>query len=82
MRAHNILVEPRTLIGDWDEIAANHGGELKGHTVEVRVLDDGGPNQPTETWWEFRAEVGRITGQRTIPRGHVFTAEDIYESKD
>ncbi|HTQ08969.1 MAG TPA: hypothetical protein VMI31_02745 [Fimbriimonadaceae bacterium] len=76
-------MDPRTLIGEWEEMASNHGGELKGHTVEVRVLDDAeAKHPPRRSWWEFRDAVSQIVGDRTTPGEHVFTAKDFYESQD
>ncbi len=31
----------QVILGDWDEVWRQHAAELRGHRVEIRVLDDG-----------------------------------------
>ena len=77
-------MEPHIIQGIWDEVAPRHAAHLKGHRVEIRVLDGGAPGQTVDDV-AFRASMIRIA---ELTRGaaqikpEFLRAEDFYESAE
>ena len=76
-------MEPRIIEGDWDDVSVKHAKDLRGHRVEIRVLEAGEKGRSrSESFAAFEARVGKITRGWRIPGGRLYTAEDFYESRD
>jgi hypothetical protein len=77
-------MEQRILRGDWEEVSSRHGDYLKGHEVEIRIVDGiANPDRSADVEWQrFLERVGRLTQGKSLPPGKVFRAEDFYESSD
>lgn len=75
----------RIFEGVWEDVARDHAQALKGHRVEIRVLDGreaGTPQTFEESWSEFESRVAAISRGRRIPGGRMYTAVDFFESRD
>jgi hypothetical protein len=68
--------------GLWEDVSAKHSGELQGHLVEIRVMDEKEPAAPKESLRAFEARIRQLTGGIRLPEGKVYTAEDIYECSE
>ncbi len=68
--------------GIWEDLTQRHSQALRGHRVEIRVLDGASETETTETWAVFEANVAAISRGWRIPGGRMYTAGDFYESRD
>jgi hypothetical protein len=66
--------------GVWDDLAKTHADALKGHRVEIRVLDE--PQSPKTSWKEFETSIRKISAGWRIPGGRFYSAQDFYESNE
>jgi hypothetical protein len=69
--------------GVWEDLSAKQANFLKGHRVEIRLLDgtEGTPEQTrNEVWADFEARIGEITKGWTFPNEQLLTAAAFYES--
>lgn len=40
--------EYQVILGNWDDVSLSHASELRGHRVEIRVLDPESPGSRTK----------------------------------
>ena len=60
----------RVIEGVWEKVSAEHALALKGHRVEIRVLDEDPPLRAAEakaSWAAFEAEIAPITRGKRVP---------------
>ena len=79
-----MTMEPQIIQGIWDEVVPLHSADLKGHRVEIRILD-GYISDVTIDHRRFEASMLRIA---ELTRGAArisaqpLRAEDFYESAE
>jgi hypothetical protein len=80
--AYTRLMEPNSFEGVWEDVAKRYADALKGHRVEVRVLDSQKSTDKCSTWDRFESRIRKISSGWRIPGGRVYSAEDFYESAE
>jgi hypothetical protein len=75
-------MDERLIEGTWEEVSERHGSELKGHRVQVRVIDRNRASNFDESAWNAARELVQklMAGKPRIMK--LLKAEDIYEGDD
>lgn len=77
-------MEPQIIKGIWDEVVPLHAASLKGHHVEIRVLDGGnvGENVDAEGFEASMLRIAELTKGAAQISPEPLRAEDFYESAE
>lgn len=77
-------MQPQIILGIWEEVATEHAKSLKGHRVEIRVLDGGSaPQSPdVEAFKASMFRIAEITKDAAPLSPEPLRAEEFYESAE